>query len=488
MTGARTSAAQYVRAEWIRARGSTLWWLAGAGALLGLVFTAFGFGFQVKTASDLMNWHGLLITGMAAPLAALFAGSAETRERSACAGGTGWRPISPQATRAARLLVVWAGLAVFYLLTFGVTWLAAVLLGLEGAGRIALAGVFAFIGSLGAAGLAAGVSRRIGVLATIGVAAVCNLELGFFVERDWWWLNPAAWPLRLVLPVMGMQFNLLPLEPGSPMYGESPLPALALCLLLAAIGFACAVLVAPRTVRPRRTPRTHQVSAPKAAGPATARPHQVGFGAALRGINRAAFTPALIAALVLTALVLALAMRYPVDVRHALATYALLPVGAGVLPTLVWPRLRPAWALMQIEHPKVLTALLTWMLAVVALVALIAAAAALTGGAALADEGRRFALAVLTTGALALIALTVTARFGIAWALGATIVWTIFSVTIGGDVLAATPLWILAVPAWPDVADSTLRFIVALVAGVALLAVAWAGAGRALRGIAPLRR
>ena len=488
MTGARTSAAQYVRAEWIRARGSTLWWLAGAGALLGLVFTAFGFGFQVKTASDLMNWHGLLITGMAAPLAALFAGAAETRERSARAGGTGWRPISPQATRAARLLVVWAGLAVFYLLTFGVTWLAAVLLGLEGAGRIALAGVFAFIGSLGAAGLAAGVSRRIGVLATIGVAAVCNLELGFFVERDWWWLNPAAWPLRLVLPVMGMQFNLLPLEPGSPMYGESPLPALALCLLLAAIGFACAVLVAPRTVRLRRAPETHQVSAPKAAGPATARPHQVGFGAALRGINRAAFTPALIAALVLTALVLALAMRYPVDVRHALATYALLPVGAGVLPTLVWPRLRPAWALMQIEHPKVLTALLTWMLAVVALVALIAAAAALTGGAALADEGRRFALAVLTTGALALIALTVTARFGIAWALGATIVWTIFSVTIGGDVLAATPLWILAVPAWPDVADTTVRFAIALIAGVALLAAAWVGAGRTLKGIAPLRR
>ena len=485
MTGARTSAAQYVRAEWIRARGSTLWWLAGAGALLGLVFTAFGFGFQVKTASDLMNWHGLLITGMAAPLAALFAGAAETRERSARAGGTAWRPISPQATRAARLLVVWAGLAVFYLLTFGVTWLAAVLLGLEGAGRIALAGVFAFIGSLGAAGLAAGVSRRIGVLATIGIAAVCNLELGFFVERDWWWLNPAAWPLRLVLPVMGMQFNLLPLEPGSPMYGESPLPALALCLLLSAIGFACAVLVAPRTVRLRRAPETHQVSAPKAAGPATARPHQVGFGAALRGINRAAFTPALIAALVLTALVLALAMRYPVDVRHALATYALLPVGAGVLPTLVWPRLRPAWALMQIEHPKVLTALLTWVLAVVALVVAIAA---ITGGGVPGDEACRFALAVLTTGALALCALIITARFGIAWALGATIVWTIFSVTIGGDVLAATPLWILAVPAWPDVADTTLRFAVALVAGVALLAVAWAGAGRALRGIAPLRR
>lgn len=488
MTGARTSAAQYLRAEWIRARGSTLWWLAGAGALLGLVFTAFGFGFQVETASDLMNWHGLLITGMAAPLAALFAGAAETRERSARAGGTAWRPVSSQATRAARLLVVWAGLAVFYLLTFGVTWLAAVLLGLEGAGRIALAGVFAFIGSLGAAGLAAGVSRRIGVLATIGVAAVCNLELGFFVERDWWWLNPAAWPLRLVLPVMGMQFNLLPLEPGSLMHGESPLPALALCLLLAAIGFACAVLVAPRTVRPRRAPETHQVSAPKAAGPATARPHQVGFGAALRGINRAAFTPTLIAALVLTALVLALATRYPVNVRHALATYALLPVGAGVLPTLVWPRLRPAWALMQIEHPKVLTALRTWVLAVVALVALIAAAAALTGGAALADEGRRFALAVLTTGALALCALIITARFGIAWALGATIVWTIFSVTIGGDVLAATPLWILAVPAWPDVADTTLRFAVALVAGVVLLAVAWAGAGRALKGIAPMRR
>lgn len=75
-----------------------------------------------------------------------------------------------------------------------------------------------------------------------------------------------------------------------------------------------------------------------------------------------------------------------------------------------------------------------------------------------------------------------------AWALAATIVWTVFSVTIGGDVLASTPLWVLAVPAWPEVADTTVRFGIAFITGVALLAAAWAGAGRALKGIAPLRR
>ncbi|GAA1177575.1 ABC-2 family transporter protein [Corynebacterium glaucum] len=481
MTGTK----QYVRAEWIRARGSTLWWLAFAGLLLGCVFTVFGMGFQVETASDLMNWHGLLITGMAAPLAALFAGSAETRERTARSGGTAWRPVSARATRAVRLLMVWVALAVFYLLAFGVTWLAAVLLGYEGSSQVALAGLFAWGGALGAAGLAAGASRRIGVLPTIGIAAACNLGLGFFVDRDWWWFNPAAWPLRLVLPAMGKQFNLLPLEPGSPMYGESPLPALGLCLLLAAAGFACAVLMEPRTVRPRRKPETHQVNAPKATRPAVARPTHVRFGAALRGIHRAALTPALVAALALTVLVMVFAIRYPAEVRHALATYVLLPVGAGVLPTLIWPRLRPAWALMQIEHPKTLTALRTWVLAVVAFVVAIAA---ITGGATLGGEARRFLLAVLTTGALALLALIITARFGVAWALAATIVWTVFSLTIGGDVLASTPLWILAVPAWPEVADTTVRFAIALTAAVALFVAAWAGAGRALKGIAPLRR
>lgn len=480
-----TGAGQYLRAEWIRARGSTLWWLAGAGLLLGGVFTAFGLGFQVDTAPDLMNWHGLLITGMAAPLAALFAGTAETRERSARSGGTAWRPVSARATRAVRLGMVWAALAAFYLLAFGVTWVVAVLLGLQGSSKVALAGLFAWIGALGAAGLAAGASRRIGVLPTIGIAAVCNIGLGFFVNRDWWWFNPAAWPLRLVLPAMGKQFNLLPLEPGTPMYGESPLPALGLCLLLAVAGFACAVLVEPRTVRPRRRPATHQVSAPRAVGPAATRPARAGFGAALRGIHRAALTPTLIASLALTVLVMLFAIRYPAEVRHALATYALLPVGAGVLPTLIWPRLRPAWPLMQIEHPKTLTALRTWVLAVVAFVVAIAA---ITGGAAPSGEARRFVLAVLTTSALALFALIITARFGVAWTLGATIVWTVFSVTIGGDVLASTPLWILAVPAWPEVADTNVRFAIAFTAGVALLAAAWAGAGRALKGIAPLRR
>ena len=105
--------------------------------------------------------------------------------------------------------------------------------------------------------------------------------------------------------------------------------------------------------------------------------------------------------LLLTALVMLAAMRYPVDVRRALSIYLILPVGVGLLPTLVWPRLAPAWQLMRIEHPRVVTALLVWVCGVVALVV---AFGALTGGFRVAGT----VIALLTTSALALLAVSYT--------------------------------------------------------------------------------
>ena len=172
-------------------------------------------------------------------------------------------------------------------------------------------------------------------------------------------------------------------------------------------------------------------------------------------------------------------LRYDPSVRTGLFTYAILPVDAGLLPVLVWPQLRHAWPLMQIEHPRIRAALLGWLLTVVALVALVAV---VTSGATLIDAARRLLLAVFTGGAMAFFSLAVTVRWGVGWALAWTLFATIFSVTIGGDVLAQSALWIIAPTAWPETATTATRFVVAAVIGVLLYAGSAVLAHRRLRG------
>lgn len=472
-----------LRAEWIRAKGSVLWWLAGGGLLLGVILSGMSLVGSIDDATDMLNWHALLVTGMLAPIAALYAGLVEQREKQSRSGGTLWRPASRYATRAARLLVVWAALGLFFLLDFGATWALAALFGLDRAPLVLLIGFFVWVGSLGAAGLAAGISRRYGLLAALGFAVVWQFGLGFLAESDWWWFNPGAWPMRLVVPAMGLHINATPLEPDSPLLNESPWPAFALCVLLAAAGMACAVAVPPRAT-PLRLPRrtVHAVTAPvvgSAARPAVNRPAAVPRLAALRGIHRAALNPAVIACVILSVLVMLFALRYDPSVRTGLFTYAILPVGAGLLPVLVWPQLRHAWPLMQIEHPRVRAALLGWLLIVVTLVALAAAA---TSGATLSDAARRLLLAVLIGGAMAFFSLAVTVRWGVGWALAWTLFATIFSVTIGGDVLAQSALWIIAPTAWPETATTAARFVVASSVGALLFAGSAGLAHRRLRG------
>lgn len=469
----------FLHAEWIRARGSMLWWLAGAGLLVGVLLTLFALAGNVETATNLLYPQGLLVTGMAAPAAALFAGLAETRERDARGGGTLWRPVSPVRTRAARITVVWLALAVFVALDFVVPVAAGLVFNLDNTASIALVGLFVWLGMLGPAGLAAAATRRIGILSTIILGFAFTIELGYFAERDWWWVNPGAWPTRLALPTMGLHFNLLPLDATDPMAEESPIPALILTLVLAAVGFVVAALVPPRTRPIFRRSRIHRVTAPMAAGPATPRPETTGYVAAVKGVAMAARVSSISVLLLLTALVLLFSLAYPVDVREALFTYAILPVGAGVLPTLVWPKLRPAWALMQVEHPRVRAALATWCVGVVALVCAF--------GAAVVGDARFGLLAFLAGSVLTLTALAITVRFGVAWTLATTILVTIVSATIGGDVLAQSALWILAVPAWPATATGA-RVWVAAAVGLVLLAVVVAALMRVLRGMRPVRR
>ena len=62
---------------------------------------------------------------------------------------------------------------------------------------------------------------------------------------------------------------------------------------------------------------------------------------------------------------------------------------------------------------------------------------------------------------IAVISLCIVVRFGIISALALTIMGSIISVTLGGDVLAKTYLWLIAFSAWPINADTPARYVVA---------------------------
>ncbi|ALP50054.1 hypothetical protein BBD29_07295 [Corynebacterium glutamicum] len=69
---------------------------------------------------------------------------------------------------------------------------------------------------------------------------------------------------------------------------------------------------------------------------------------------------------------------------------------------------------------------------------------------------------VLTGILLAMVSTALRIRFGSGVAIAATVLWTVISITLGGDVLAETMLWLVAVPSWPETADTTTRFLIAM--------------------------
>ncbi|WJY89236.1 hypothetical protein [Corynebacterium confusum] len=490
----------YLRAEFLRARGSALQWLP----LLGLPLAAMSLLFSQLASADgstraLLGWQSMYVTGMAAPLSSIFAAVPETRELSARYGGLLWRAISPRRLRAARLLAVWVALAAFTTLNFGLTWAMAVLMGLDHAGIALVAGAWSWVASLGVVGISAALVRRYGLTAALAAAFAFQFAgiPASLTEGEHWWLFPSSWPIRLLLPVLGIHTNSVPLAPGDPLWQESPWPAAALCLLLAVAGALAACWVPPRRKRVLRAARRGQQPAGsadrasgsadsittasafdlrQAAAPVAYRAAQsgsaAGFSAAVRAVHRAALGPVLLGCVVATAVVLALtAATYPASYVHGVFTFAVLPLGTGTAAILAWSSLHGAWPSMLVENRHCVAGLLGWLTCLVAVVSGLAAVAGWAVGGGPGDELRRWGLSVVVGTVLAWAALFLVVRFNAATAAAVTVVWTVVSLTLGGDVLAETVLWAVALPAWPETADTAPRLSVALVLGLASAAI-----------------
>lgn len=62
---------------------------------------------------------------------------------------------------------------------------------------------------------------------------------------------------------------------------------------------------------------------------------------------------------------------------------------------------------------------------------------------------------------------TISTVLCVSYGVGLTIAWSIFitvlSATLGGDILAESILWVVALPAWPEIADTPERLIFAVI-------------------------
>ncbi|WP_284796769.1 hypothetical protein QP936_004255 [Corynebacterium rhinophilum] len=484
---------RYLSAELLRCRGSAVQWLPLLALPLVLMTVFFSaFASSAEDATGVLGWQSMFITGMYAPLIALFAGIPERREALSRSGGTLWRRLNPRYEHASRFLIVVASLAVFHLLNFGLSWAAVAIQARAEHQLLIIAGAYSFLGAIGIAGLATAGARRLGLAVTLILAAIWQVisVLPRVVEGPLWWAFPPAWPLRLLLPALRIHQNSVPLEPGDPLLQESPLPALALCLTLAVASVFTATMT-PRRVRPRSRPRG--VTAPTTSTTATPaqgwRPATVSRAAAysrladaLRGFYRVIMTPAVITCLALSALALIfIALIYPPSYVQGFFTLLLLPVGAGVLSVLVWPGFSGAWPIVYIESRHCSTALLLWLLGIIAVVCTCASVAVIFAGGAALTVLAQLPLAVGVGYVLTVISLIVVIRFGIWSSLALTIVGIIVSVTVGGDVLAKTVLWLIAFPAWPMNADSPVRYAAAAMMTLLFAAITSWAARRLLR-------
>lgn len=484
-------------AELLRTKSSAAHWFPLMGLVIGLLSTTFSlWSSGAHDSSGILSWQAMYVTGMAAPLLALLAGLVETRERTARSGGTVFRPVSPVKVKTARLVVLIGLSAIFHLLNFGVAWLIAVLTSRAGADTILVAGVLAWVGSIATIALFSIISRAIGLIPALIVAVVYQIAGTLTSEANWWWMFPPAWPVRLLLPTLGIHSNAVALEPGHPMLNESPTGALALNL-----GFAVVVGVIAVVVGRRRRPqgRRRGVSAPTTSTVADSDPEFGGltsaapspetgrftrghgsYTAALsaqhRPLVRTAIAPLSLAVVIVLFLV---ATVYSSSYVGGLYTYALLPLGAGLVPVITWPALSDAWPVAIIENRWIRGTYLLWQTLLVTVLALAASAAYLVadGGGVL----RRGVLWILTGIFLVTVATALCVRFGAGMTVAATVLWTVVAATLGGDVLADTVLWIAAIPAWADTADTPGRLVMAVICLAVLIAASVLWAKRELR-------
>ncbi len=461
-----------LRAEVVRTQWSAASFLPLAGVGLAFLSTAFaGAASSAGSVVELLRWQALYATGMAAPFMGLLAGLAVQREVNARSGGTLWRATTEARVAASRVLVLAALSLVFHVLCFGGIALAGVLYGVPGPMTpIVVAGVVSWTSSLGLLAFACAGTQLLGLIPVFLLSLIWQLLGMLTAESPWWWSIPPSWAVRANLPALGIHANAVPLDAGDALAMENPWPALALTLLM--------TIAATTAMVWNRAGRHSKISMSRVNRPPRRRKlRKSRYGALALGLHGTALAPLTVAAIAACTVT---AVTYDHEYVSGLFTYAILPLGSTLLAVLAWSAQREAWWSLTIHSTKMWGVLISWLVGRVILVSTAVATLTLMTGAG-ADVGRQLLLWILTGTVMALLSLALVVRSGPGMALGISVVWTVLAITLAGDVLATTKLWIFSLPAWAASAVGSGRVTTAVIICTILIAALLPLARMALR-------
>lgn len=472
-----------IRAEIVRTRGSAASMLPWVGLVLAGISAA---GILITPESQeraALLWQTLFVTGMASPLLVLLAGLTTAREDAARDGGTRWRATRPRAVVVARFLVLASLSALFHMIAFWAVIPLPLLFGeLIDVAGILKAGMVCWAVTLGVLALGFVTTERWGAIPIFLVAWAWQVFGTLTAESSLWVVLPPTWAVRAMLPLLGAHQNGEPLTPADPLASESPALALALGFLLAVLALGVRLIV-PQSIRSERRSDTRPV------GRRSTRTSLIG---AVQTVMASRPVLPLCAAAIVVGVITAIV--YPNTYLTGLHTYALLPLGACIVAVLTWQTLAPGWHVLVLRRSTIPGGVQSWLILCVSIVTLVMMAAGFANAVLREHTDSATLLEFAGTGMLWLIlgaagtlsALWLTVRLGAAWALGTTVILTVLGITLGGDVLAETWLWVLGPTAWPLSADTPERFAVAIGVGVLVTVITWFGSIHALRN-APAR-
>ncbi|MDO4929360.1 MAG: hypothetical protein Q3976_09955 [Corynebacterium sp.] len=487
----------HLRAELLRWNKSSTAYFS----LIGLIFGALSILLAQATRaagfeSAAYNWQVMYFTGIAAPMMMIVAALQESRDKKARLAGVLWKGSNPRYEQLARLFGAAITAFLFQILSFG-----SVIIFSHGPLKEGLIGIiYSWFGALGYLGLGAIIARYAGMVGALLGGFGWQIVGGFFAEGSFWWANPAAWPIRILLEPIGVNFNGTPIDPSNPVLEDPPFLGVFLCLVFAVFVWGVAVLTASHRQfhfdlrrSQRKTSEANSVepelensavhSSRVASYDFTQRPEGhtsisrlplPGIGLALRGSG-------IIPAVVITLLLIAgLSFTYSYETVEQVITFGFFSVGVGLLPILCWRVFEPGYVVTYLHNQRIVPALIAFQMMVILILVMVSGICLSVTGMPIAELFRHVLLWFLVGTGLCSIALGLTIRLGPGATIGLTVLWTVVALTLGGDVLADTFLWVPAIPAWPHTGASTERIAYAAPLSIVLMCIGLWFAGKEL--------
>lgn len=319
------------------------------------------------------------------------------------------------------------------------------------------------------------VARYFSIVMTLLAAVVYQAAGTLLSESALWNLLPPTWPVRLLLPVLGVHSNAVPLTEGELLAQETPLQGIVLNSLFALVTLSLTVFARGRQrkvtnkkntqAQPQQSisPAQFSLDSAYASPDFSGRNSPDNLALALSSIRIALFRSSISWLLFAVLAVFGMmAIFYPASYISGFYTFFVLPLGAGLLPILSWKLLSSTWRVTVLENAKTRVSYLMWHSILLVFLAIVVGVLHTFAGGNFSETVKLVVLWSTTGVVLATISTVLCVSYGV----GLTIAWSIFitvlSATLGGDVLAESILWVVALPAWPEIADTPERLIFAV--------------------------